>query len=97
MTSFKVTKKAFDDLINIGKYTQEKWGTLQRNTYLKQLDDCFARLSENPDIGIKCDNVKEGYFKFPQGSHLVFYKPTSQTSIMIIRILHKSMDVESNF
>ncbi len=77
MASFKITKKALDDLINLGKFTQNKWGISQRNVYLKQLDECFGKLSENPNIGTKCDYIKEGYFKFPQGSHMIFYKPTS--------------------
>ncbi len=97
MTSFKVTKKALGDLLNIGKYTQNKWGAAQRNTYLKQLDDCFQKLSENPNMGIKSDYIKEGYYKFPQGSHLIFYKSASERSITIVRVLHKSMDVESKF
>ncbi|HAI72522.1 MAG TPA: plasmid stabilization protein ParE, partial [Alteromonas australica] len=29
----------------------------------------------------------------PQGSHVIFYKQTGSQEILIIRILHKSMDV----
>jgi toxin ParE1/3/4 len=33
-----------------------------------------------------------GYRKFPEGSHIIFYKPGTTSVIEVIRILHKSMD-----
>jgi toxin ParE1/3/4 len=65
--------------------------------YIKQFDEGFHLLSETPAIGKKCDDIKIGYRKFPQGSHLVFYREMTKSKIRIIRILHKSMDVESIF
>lgn len=97
MPSFKVSRKAQADLIAIGRYTENKWGTSQRNHYLKQLDDCFYQLAENPELGSACDFILEGYRKFPQGSHLIFYKPVSDYIVEIIRVLHKSVDVDSKF
>lgn len=95
MPSFKVTRKAQVDLIAIGRYTEKEWGVSQRNHYLKQLDDCFFQLAANPELGSACDFILEGYRKFPQGNHLIFYKPVSDSIVEIIRVLHKSMDVES--
>jgi len=65
----------------------------QRNIYIKQFDDMFHRLADTPSIGQKCDYIKSNYQKFPQGSHIIFYKKVSNESIQIIRILHKSMDI----
>jgi toxin ParE1/3/4 len=96
MPTFKLTKKAIADLVEIGRYTTKIWGRSQRNKYLKQLDDCFKQLSENPNLGFNCDYIADGYRKFPQGSHLIFYKNTPTESIEIIRVLHKSMDIDSN-
>lgn len=95
MPSFKVTRKAQADLIAIGRYTNKQWGVSQRNHYLTQMDDCFCQLAENPELGTSCDFILKGYRKFPQGSHLIFYKQDSENSIVIIRVLHQSMDVES--
>ena len=81
--------------MNIGRFTEKKWGVEQRNIYLKQLDDCFSQLSDNPMQGTPCDYISKNYRKFPQGSHLVFYKYKQKNVIEIIRILHKSMDVKS--
>lgn len=45
-------------------------------------------------VGKQCDEIMPGYRKFPQGSHVVFYKEGSNCVIEVVRILHKSMDVE---
>ena len=97
MPSFRLSNKAVEDLIEIGKYTQEAWGVSQRNIYLKQLDDCFSNLSENPNLGFKCDYIAKGYRKFPQLSHMIYYKIAPGAVVEIIRILHKSMDADSKF
>lgn len=97
MAKFRLTAKAKDDLKKMATYTFYNWGIEQRNLYLAQMDDCFINIANNPDIGKKCDDIKAGYLKFPHGSHLLFYKRESVNTISIIRILHKSMDVESKF
>ena len=80
--------------MDIGRYTEKKWGAEQRNIYIKQLDNCFTQLSENPMLGISCEHISKDYQKLPQGSHLIFYKSKTEEIIEIIRILHKSMDVK---
>ncbi|MDA5312482.1 type II toxin-antitoxin system RelE/ParE family toxin, partial [Vibrio cholerae] len=35
--------------------------------------------------------------KFPQGSHVIFYQQIGSQQIRVIRILHKSMDVNPIF
>lgn len=97
MPSFRLSNKAVQDLLDIGRYTQKKWGVKQRNTYLKQLDNSFTQLSENPNLGIRCDYIAKGYRKFPQQSHVIYYRSSSDNIVEIIRILHKSMDVDSTF
>jgi toxin ParE1/3/4 len=69
----------------------------QRISYLKQFDESFWLLAENPDIGKTCDEIRDGYRKFPQGSHVIFYQQIGSQNIQIIRILHKNMDVNPMF
>jgi toxin ParE1/3/4 len=97
MPTYKVTRKAQADLIEIGRYTTKEWGVTQRNTYLKELDNCFSQITENPELGMACDYIANGYRKFPQGSHLIFYKQNTKNIIEIIRVLHKSVDVVAKF
>jgi plasmid stabilization system protein ParE len=49
------------------------------------------------ELGKPCDEIRPGYRKFPQGSHLIFYRNGSDGVIEIIRILHGSMDHETAF
>ena len=94
MSKFSLTEKAKDDLKKIARFTQKRWGKVQRNTYLRSLDGCFHQLSDNPAMGRSCDEIKPGYYKFPTGSHVVFYRCKTERMIEIVRILHESMDVE---
>lgn len=96
MISFELTKKAKDDLRNIAQYSEKKWGKTKRNHYIKQFDDCFHQLADNPTIGISVDYIHKGYFKFPQSSHMIFYILETDETIKIIRILHNRMDVKSH-
>ena len=95
MNTFTLTKRAKSDLVAIAKFTQNRWGLDQRNIYIKQFDEAFHMLAASPTIGKNCKFIMDGYHKFPQGSHIIFYKFTPEAPIQIIRILHKNMDVTS--
>lgn len=97
MKLFNLTVAAKTDLRDIALFTERRWGKEQRNIYLKQFDDLFWLLAENPDIGKTCNEIRNGYRKFPQGSHVIFYQQIGSQQIKIIRILHKSMDVNPVF
>jgi toxin ParE1/3/4 len=97
MKPFSLTISAKNDLKDVAIFMARRWGKEQRNIYLKQFDDSFWLLAENPDIGKGCDKIRIGYRKFPQGSHVIFYKQTGSQQIQIIRILHKSMDISPIF
>lgn len=87
MKPFNLTTAAKTDLRDIALFTERRWGKEQRNIYLKQFDDSFWLLAENPDIGKSCDKIRDGYRKFPQGSHVIFYQQTGSQQIRVVRIL----------
>ena len=97
MSSFALTQRAKADLMSIARLTEKSWGREQRLAYIKQFDDTFNLLSNTPVIGNNCDYIKKGYRKFPQGSHIIFYSTDDKKNVLIVRILHKSMDVLSKF
>lgn len=90
---FQLTNKAYTDLKNIAKYTPSTWGIEQRKEYLARLDQAFHMIAENSGIGRNCDNIRKGYYSYPAGRHLVFYR-IEDKAVTIVRILHQSMDVE---
>jgi toxin ParE1/3/4 len=84
------------DLINIGRYTYNRWGKQQRNKYLRNLDEQFHRLAENPHLGRHRSDIHEGYYSFAQGLHLIFYI-IHDNGIDIIGVPHSHMDIQNFF
>ena len=95
MSSFELTRSAQADLKSIAKFTQERWGVRKRNTYLREIDQVFRALAKNANMGRACDEVREGYRKFPHGSHVIYYKQDDTDVLLVVRILHMTMDVSS--
>ena len=96
MKQFDLTVSAKADLMAIARYTQGRWGVKQRNAYLKEIDQVFRELASSPLMGKACNDVRSGYRKFPHGSHVIFYKRVSEELLLIVRVLHAAMDVDSN-
>jgi toxin ParE1/3/4 len=96
MPTFSLTNRALEDLREIGRYTQERWGRDQRRNYLSQLDRYFHALAENPSQGQRCDEIRTGYRKFPSGRHVIFFRSLGTGAIEIVRVLHERMDVETH-
>ena len=90
--SIKVTAKARNDLLEIGRYTESRWGRSQRNHYLKQMDEAFNLIGGSPKIGKDRSHVLAGYRSFQQGSHVIYYQESE--TIDIVRVLHERMDVK---
>jgi toxin ParE1/3/4 len=95
MPKFKVSTKAGYDLVEIGQYTQNKFGVTQRNRYLDLINAKFSQLCNDPDIGFSSNKIRRGYYRCPIHKHTVFYKKHNY-GIRIIRVLHQRMDWEKN-
>ncbi|MFT7389192.1 MAG: toxin ParE1/3/4 [Candidatus Endobugula sp.] len=93
MNAFFVSRAARADLKNIAAYTQKTWGAVQRRAYIKELDGQFHVLAENPLSGVSCDYIVDGLKKYHHKHHTIFYENVDK-AISILRVLHKSMDVE---
>jgi len=94
MPDFYLTRAAKADLKDIGRYTQNKWGRVQRDNYLAMLDGCFQDLANEPLKGRDCSDIRDGYRKYSAGRHVIFYHQILTDTIEIVRILHDRMDVE---
>lgn len=88
---YRITPRARDDLIAIARFTEHRWGKLQRDRYLRALEHRFDWLAQNPGAGRHREDVREGYFCYPQGQHLIFYL-VRESGIAIIGIPHQHMD-----
>jgi toxin ParE1/3/4 len=94
--TFRVTPRAAKDLKNIAAYTLKMWGKDQTHKYLQAMERRFMWLSENPEFGKHRSDICEGYYSYPQGSHIIFYL-IRDACIDIIGVLHQRMDIVSYF
>jgi len=92
VTSYTLRQLAQNDLEEIWLYTYSEWGLVQADSYLQSLISRFNWLANSPQSGKKRDDIKPGYYCFPEGMHLIFYT-IHKNKINIIGIPHQRMDI----
>lgn len=90
MAKFRFSRRAEDDLFNIGVYTLRTWGEAQVVRYIDNLEICCQMLADNPGLGRPCDHIRVGLRRMEQGKHVVFYRQ-EPGGILVSRILHQRM------
>lgn len=94
--TYYIRQLAADDLERIWLYSFEQWGGSQADDYIRSLLSRFTWIAEQPHIGKCRDDIKPGYYCFPEGQHLIFYT-VGKNGIDIIGIPHQSMDIADHF
>lgn len=87
MPAYRVSRVAFDDLVNIGRYTENEWGTSQRNEYLDDIERQFDMLARDPEYpAIRSRNEpRKGCFSLSVNEHIIVFRKTNY-GIRIIRV-----------
>jgi toxin ParE1/3/4 len=96
LTEFHTTARAKSDLREIGRFTQQRWGRKSRIEYLARVESACSRLAANPSLGRIRDELPQGVSSFPVGRHLIIYRVEDAGPVVIIRVLHQSMDYQKN-
>lgn len=94
MLPFFLRPKAIQDLEEIADYTFEQWGPEQEDIYLELLHTAFMALSKNPNLGRVYAEVYPGLRGYLAGRHIILYQ-VSDVAVEIVRVLHHSMDLDS--
>ncbi|MDP1817150.1 MAG: type II toxin-antitoxin system RelE/ParE family toxin [Leadbetterella sp.] len=97
MHNYYISKKALEDLENIWEYTDKQWSRQQANLYLEIIFAAIELISEDPLKNKEYTKLKRKYRASRVKSHVIFYLLTDTRIIEIIRILHKSMDLNDKF
>jgi toxin ParE1/3/4 len=92
VAAYTLREHAENDLEEIWLYTYEEWGLVQADSYLQSLVTRFEWLASSPYSGRKRDDIKQGYYCFPEGMHLIFYT-IDENAIDIIGIPHQQRDI----
>ncbi len=94
--SYVLRELARGDLESIWQYTLAHWGLEQADKYITQLTERFSWLSQQPHVGKSRNEVRDGYYSFPEGEHVIFYK-ASTPHIESVGIVHHSQDIGLHF
>ena len=84
---YRISRKAQEDIREIGLYTQQIWGKEQRRIYLNGLE-----IAENPFLAPERPEFEPVVRIHPFQKHLIVYISDPE-SLLIVRVLHANMDV----
>ncbi len=88
MADLQKTIQVEQDLIDIWRYTDEKWGEAQADKYLFKLEACFKKISRG-EVVLKNLTEKIQYIRCEH--HYIFLLATKKP--IVIAVLHEKMDM----
>jgi toxin ParE1/3/4 len=89
-----IRAQARNDLHSILAYGVETYGRERAESYLRAIDQAIDRVREFPEIGAIYPGLRPPLRSITSGKHRIFYERSGDV-IMIIRVLHQSMDVKA--
>lgn len=89
--SFRLTRDAERDVLDIYLYTLRHFGRTQAETYASDLFARFSAIAAQPSLGRDFGDVHPGARRANQGSHAIYYRSDTE-GILVLRILHQKMD-----
>jgi toxin ParE1/3/4 len=91
-----LSPEAADDVLSIWLVGAREWSPEQADRHLRDINEMFERLLEQPKLGHKRDDLIRGLRSVVVRPHLIFYLQTLQT-IGIVRVLHQRFDTTMQF
>lgn len=92
MTQVLYSPLAEADLEDIWLFTAQRWSTEQAVAYTTDLINAVDQLARGDRTG-RPVSIAEGMQKYLSGRHVIFFR-RSEDDLVVVRILHQSMDVE---
>jgi plasmid stabilization system protein ParE len=90
---YVLAKGAAEDLRNIIRYTNERWGEAQCLAYVRQLEDAAASVARGQGFFKDFSVLHPGLRMARCGRHYIFCLPRSDALPIILAILHERMDI----
>ncbi len=92
----ELSRRAQADLDDIRDYSLAQFGAERAVAYLDAVERAFRRMIDYPDLGAVHPTVRPPMRSLGCGQHRIFYEVRGDT-ILLVRILHKAMDVGRHF
>jgi len=96
--TYNLSDAAEADLDGILDYTWTRYGAAQAEQYYLELRETMALLADAPLIARERRNLNPPVRIHPHGQHLIVYQVSGKARdehLLIVRVLHQSMDIES--
>jgi len=84
--SFRLSRRAADDLQEIVDFTRERWGVEKAIDYVSNLYACFQLLDATAGKA-----YRPPYRRARQGKHVVLFRVDAKSNVLVVRILHERM------
>ena len=84
-----LSPEAAEDLLSIWHFGAIEWSPERADRHLRDIDDMFERLRDDPKLGHKRDELIADVRSIPVLPHLISYTQTPQ-AITIVRLFHAS-------
>ena len=91
MSELKLTKAAFDDLVEIWSFIAAD-NELRADEIVRSIKQQYSRLPQYPLLGRERNDLCKGYRSLSCGKYSIFYKLVG-AEVQIMRILHGARDV----
>jgi toxin ParE1/3/4 len=92
MPSYRLSKRAEDDIKRIYRYGIETFGQQQADIYFDALFEKFDSIAQSPSIYQAIDAIRPGYRRCVFGAHTIYYR-SDDTGTVIARILGRENPV----
>lgn len=88
MGSYRLSRKAGQDLNRILDYGIDKFGLEQALAYYDLLQDRFDEIANDPFRYPAVDHIRKGYRRSVCGSHSIYYRVDNQV-VEIMRLINR--------
>lgn len=87
MNSYRLTKRAEAEVLDIFIYGIERFGPAQARRYGDELAHCFQLLADTPHMGRPAGTVGVGVHRHEFRSHVILYEPAAD-GIVVLAVIH---------
>ena len=91
MTSYTLTERAEDDLLDLFLDGIEMFGLLQAHRYKDELEHCFQLIASRPQMGRLAPSIGEGVRRHEHQSHIILYEQAAGTIVILAVVPTRSV------
>jgi toxin ParE1/3/4 len=90
------------DIIEVLKYTRERWGAAQAREYAELIKEALVAIASDPQCGKSRNEVRPGILahhisqRGRPARHILFYRINATGTVEIVRLLHDAMAFEQH-